>query len=103
MSAIRGTIQDGKVILDAPTDLPNGTRVTLAVPGVDGYVGVGLREEDWPTTPEGVETLAAQMGKVQPFLTAEEEAAWHKTLAEQKAWELANWEARSKRIEDLFK
>lgn len=103
MSAIRGTIQDGKVVFDAPPDWPNGTPVTVSVGGADEYVGIGIREEDWPTTPEGVEALVAKMGQVQPFLTPEEEAEWQKARAEYKAWELANWEAHSKKIEDLFK
>ncbi len=40
---------------------------------------------------------------VQPWLTPEEEAEWQKALAEQKAWELANWDAHCKKIEELFK
>jgi len=102
MSAIRGTIQDGQVILPAPANLPNGTPVRV-VAGADESVGIGIREEDWPTTPEGIEALVARMDQIQPFLTLEEEAEWKKALAEQKAWEMANWEAHSKQIEDLFK
>lgn len=103
MSAIRGTIQDGKVILDAPANLPNGTPVTVSVGGAEGHVGIGIREEDWPTTQEDIAVLVAKMGQIQPFLTPEEETAWHKARAEQKAWELANWEAHGKSVEDLFK
>ena len=102
MSAIRGTIQDGKIILDAPTELPNGTRVTVQPTGSE-YVGVGIREEDWPTTPEGIAALLAKMDQIQPFLTPEEEAAWRQALAEQKAWEIANWDKHNKQIEELFK
>ena len=103
MSAIRGTIQDGKVILDSPAELPNGTRVTLAVSAPEEYVGVGIREEDWPTTPEGIEALVAKIDQIRPFLTPEEEASWHRALADQKAWELANWEKSCKQIEEVFK
>jgi hypothetical protein len=103
MSAIRGMIQDGKVVLDAPAALPDGTLVTVSVAGTEEYVGIGLREEDWPTTPEGIAALVAKMDQIQPFLTPEEEEAWHKARAEQKAWELANWGAHCKKIEDLFK
>jgi hypothetical protein len=103
MSTIRGTIRDGQVILSTPADLPNGTEVRVEVADTSEYAGVGIREDDWPTTPEGVEALAAKMDQIQPFLTPEEEAEWQKARAEYKAWELANWEARSKKIEDLFK
>lgn len=104
MSVIRGTIQDGKVVFDAPPDWPNGTPVVVSAGGANEYVGVGMREEDWPTTPEGIEALVAEMDQIQPLImTPEEEAEWQKARAEQKAWELANWEAHSKKIEDLFK
>jgi hypothetical protein len=102
MSTIRGTIQDGKVVLDEPANLPDGTRVVLAVPGEE-YVGVGMREEDWPTDEAGIAALVASMDQIQPFLTPEDEERWRQALAEQKAWELANWDAHCKKIEDLFK
>src|SRR4051794_21803286 len=82
MSAIRGTIQDGQVILNAPANLPNGTEVRVEVVGASEYVGVGMREEDWPTTPEGITDLVAKMDRIQPFLTPEEEAEWQKARAE---------------------
>jgi hypothetical protein len=102
MSTIRGTIQDGQVVLPTPADLPNGTPVRV-VSEADEYVGIGMREEDWPTTPEGIEALAAKMDQIQPFLTPEEEAEWQEARAEYKAWQLANLEARCKKIEDLFR
>lgn len=102
MSAIRGTIQDGQVVLSAPANLPNGTPVRVMA-SVHEYVGIGMGEESWPDTPEGIEALVARMDRIQPFLTSEEEADWRKALAEQKQWEIANWEAHSKPIEDLFR
>ena len=102
MSGIRGTIQDGQVILHSPAALPNGTEVTVHPTGTE-YVGIGIREEDWPTTPAGIAALLAKMDQIQPFLTPEEEAAWHQARAEQKAWELANWDTHCKKIEDIFK
>ncbi len=103
MSTIRGTIQDGQVILSTPTDLPNGTEVRVEVASTGETVGIGLREEDWPSTPEGIAALVAKMDQIQPFLTPEEEAEWQKARAEYKAWHIANWEAHSKKIEELFK
>jgi hypothetical protein len=102
MSAIRGTFIDGKVVFATPPDLPNGTQVTVQPTGSE-FVGIGIRDEDWPTTPEGIAALVAKIDQIQPFLAPVEEEAWHKALAEQKAWELANWEAHSQKIEDLFK
>jgi hypothetical protein len=102
MSAIRGTIQDGKVVFDKPTDLPDGTPVTVSVAGGEEYVGVGIREEDWPTTPEGIAALVAKMDQLQPFLTPEEEEAWHKARAADKAFQLSQWEKWCKEAGGVF-
>ena len=49
MSTIRGTIRDGKVVLDEPSDLPDGTRV---------FVGKGpvamLTEDEQGDDPESI-------------------------------------------------
>jgi hypothetical protein len=102
VNAIHATILDGKIIPDTPVELPNGTRVTIQPAGSE-YVGVGMREEDWPTTPEGIAALVAKMDQIRPFPTPEEDAAWRQALAEQKAWEVANWDKQNKQIDELFK
>lgn len=101
MSAIRGTIRNGKVEFDEPIDLPDGTEVRVEPAGE--YVGVGMREEDWPTDEAGIAALLARIDQMQPWMTPEELAEWDKVRAEQKAWQLANWDAHCKKIEDLFK
>lgn len=101
MSAIRGRYIGGKVILDAPADWPEGAEVNVTP--TEEYVGIGMREEDWPTTPEGIAALLDRMEQIEPFLSPEEDEAWRKALAEQKAWELARWDERCKRIDDIFK
>jgi hypothetical protein len=101
MSTIRGTIQDGQVVLSKPADLPNGTPVRV-VSEVDEYVGIGMREEDWPTTPEGIEALLDRIDKMEPFLTPEEQNEWEKRRAADRAAELAKWDEDRKQIERLF-
>lgn len=101
MTAIRGTYRDGKIILDnPPADWPEGAEVRVELTGDD--VGVGMREKDWPTTPEGIADLIARIDTIEPWLTPEEEAAWKKALADQKAWELAHWDEHMKKLERLF-
>ena len=101
MAAIRGRYIYGKVILDAPADWPEGAGVTVSP--AEEYVGIGRREEDWPTTPEGIAALLARMERIEPFLSPEEDEAWRKALAEQRALEKANWEQRAKAIREIFK
>jgi hypothetical protein len=100
MSAIRGRYIDGKVVLDAPADWPEGAEVTVTP--AEEYVGIGMREEDWDDSPEGVARWIARIDSLQPFLSPEEEAEWQKARAEQKAWQLAHWEERCRKIEELF-
>lgn len=100
MSVIRGRYIDGKVILDAPADWPEGAEVNVTP--AEEYVGIGMREEDWPTTPEGIAALIARMDQIKPFLSPEDDETWRKALAEQRAFEKANWERRANKIGELF-
>jgi hypothetical protein len=95
-------VKNGQIVLDEPARLPDGTRVEV-VPAEGGRPTMGIREEDWPTTPEGIAALLKRMDDLEPLaMTPEEEAdlaAWRK---KRKEHELANWEQRSRRIEELF-
>ncbi len=82
MIAIGGTIRNGQVILDRPGGLPDGTRVEV-LPVEASRPALGMREEDWPTTPEGIAGLVARMDRVEPgWLTPEDDAAWRTALNE---------------------
>jgi hypothetical protein len=98
MSAIRGTIQDGKVVFNTPPNWPNGAEVVveLAPPVADEL------PDDDDTSPEAIARRLALMDRVRPWMTPEEEAAWKKQREEDKAAELAQWDARSRKLEGLF-
>ena len=102
MSAIRGTIQDGKVVFDTPPDWPDGTPVE--VEPVRSSERIGISEEEQGDDADSITRWLAWLDSLEPLkMTPEEEAEWQKARAEQRAWELANRAARSKKIEDLFK
>jgi hypothetical protein len=99
MSAIRGTIRNGQVVLDEPADLPDGTRVTVGREPIEL-----MTEDEQGDDPESIAAWIAWAESVQPLiLTPEDEERIRQARADQKAWELANWEAHSKKIEDLFR
>ena len=100
MSAIRGRYIGGKVILDTPADWPEGAEVNVTP--TEEYVGVGMREEDWPTTPEGIAALIARMEQIEPIFTDEEYEAWRKELADEKARQKALFGKWTSDIEDQF-
>jgi hypothetical protein len=91
MIAITGTVKDGQVILDAPGELSDGTRVEVLPVSVTRPT-LGMREEDWPTTPEGIAALLARMDQVEPgWLSTEDDEAWRTALREQKDHEKAHF------------
>jgi hypothetical protein len=84
MNALQGTIQNGQIVLDAPAELPDGTRVEV-LPINGTRPTLGMREEDWPTTPEGIAALLARMDEVEPgWLSPEDDAAWRAALRAQR-------------------
>lgn len=82
MSAIRGKLVNGRVILNWKADWPEGCEVF--VERLDGGESLGIRDEDWPKTSEGIAELLVRMSRVEPFeMTPEEEAelaAWRKQV-----------------------
>ena len=87
MNALQGTIKNGQIILDAPAALPEGTRVEV-LPIEGARPNLGMREDDWPTTPEGIAALLARMDQVEPgWLSPEDDAAWRVALRAQKEFE----------------
>lgn len=88
---IQGTLKNGQVVLDEPFDLPDGTRVEV-VPVTKDRPPIGMREEDWPTTPEGIAALLKRMEEREPgWLSPEDEAAWKAALQERKEAEKARF------------
>ena len=75
MHTLQGTIKNGQVVLDTPAHLPEGTRIEVLPLGARRTT-LGMREEDWPTTPEGIAALLARMDQVEPgWLAPEDDAA----------------------------
>src|SRR5207237_801532 len=100
MSAIRGIVHNGQIVAAAPPDWPERLEVTVSPAEED--VGVGMREEDWPTTPEGIAALLAKMEQIEPWMTPEEDAEWRKALAAQKEWDKAHWDEEGEKMRKAF-
>jgi hypothetical protein len=91
MNALQGTIKNGQIVLDGPAELPEGTRVEVLPVDVTRPT-LGMREEDWPTTSEGVAALLARIDQVEPgWLSPEDDAAWRESLRLQKEVEKARF------------
>jgi hypothetical protein len=101
MKTIMGTVHNGHIVADQPIEWPEGCRVVIE-PAVKEET-LGIREEDWPTTPEEIARHLALMDQIEPLeMTEEEWAAWEAERKAHKEWEKANFEKRARQIEELF-
>src|SRR6266699_2052071 len=91
MNALQGTVKNGQIVLDGPVPLLEGTRVEVLP--IDGQrCSIGMREEDWPTSPEAIAALLARMDQVEPgWLSPEDDAAWRAALRTHKEIEKARF------------
>jgi len=101
MSAIKGKYRNGQIILAEKADWPEETEVLIE--RVQPERSLGLRDEDWPTDPEGLAKLLALIDSFEPLImTPEEEAEWHAAMKAQKEYDLSKHKEWSRRIERLF-
>jgi hypothetical protein len=77
MSAIKATVRNRQLHVEVPADWPEGCEVVIEP--VPARAVHGMREEDWPTTPEGIAALLKRWDELEPVGMTEEE--------------IANWEA----------
>lgn len=101
MNAIMGTVHNGQIVADQPVAWPEGCRVVIKPAAKEETLGI--REEDWPTTPEEIARHLALMDQIEPLeMTEEEWAAWEAERKAHKEWEKAHFEKRARQIEELF-
>jgi hypothetical protein len=101
MNTVKGTVQNGHVVLDHPTDLPEGSRV-LVEPITDEET-FGLREEDWQDTPEAIAAWLQWYDTLEPIAwTSQEEAEWQAARAAQKEREKAAFDERAEKLRGMW-
>jgi hypothetical protein len=96
MPTIYGTVANGRIDLAAPAEWPDGTPVCV-VTADESFVG--MREEDWPTTPEAIEAWCTWLDGLEPLvMTPEDEARIRTAREEQRAYDHAAGNARADRL-----
>jgi hypothetical protein len=89
MNAVEGIWKNGQVLLQGSADWPEGTSL-LVEPIVKEQI-VGIREEDWPETPEATEEWLRWYQSLEPLdFTPEEEAEWAAWRKKTKEYTIAN-------------
>lgn len=80
MTSLFGTIKNGNIILDVPLALPEGSRVEVS-PIQCPKLSLGMSEQDWPTTSEGISALLRRMDQFENgWLSPEDEVIWREEL-----------------------
>ncbi len=101
MTMIKAIVRKGRIEIDEPIDLPDGTELMIPIP--DGHAPFGMGDDDDSDTPEAIEAWIRWYDSLEPVeFTPEERAAWDAARREQKEYELARWEERSEKIEKHF-
>ncbi len=101
MNTVKATFFNGQIVLGSVPDWPDGTNVLIEP--YPREEPLGIREEDWPTDPEGVARHLALMDQIEPLeMTPGEEAEWQAARKAQKDFELAKWEEKWGKIESQF-
>jgi hypothetical protein len=102
MIAVQGTVTNGNVVLDSPAELREGTRVEV-LPIEANQPTLGMREEEWPTTPEGVAALLQRMDAAGPaWLPPEDDAAWRLALRSQKDEEKRRFSQDAEKLRGMW-
>ena len=98
MNAVEGVWKNGQVMLHAPADWPEGTPL-LVEPRIKEEI-IGIREEDWPDSPEAIKEWIEWYDSLEPLeFTPEEEAEWAAFRQKVKEYTIANMH---KSIDGLF-
>lgn len=101
MTTIKAIIRNGRIEVAEPIDLPDGTELTIPVPVL--LTPPSIRDEDWSDTPEAIESWIRWYDSLEPVdFTSAERAGWDAARRDQKEYELAQWEKRSRQIEEHF-
>ncbi len=100
-TTLTGILKEGRIILNEQADWPEGCRVVViretAVPTL------GLAEDEQGDNPESIARWIAAFDAIPPLeMTPEEEVAWRAAREANKAYEMATFDERARRIEALF-
>ena len=100
-TTLTGILKNGQVILDGQADWPEGCRVVVIRESAVQFPG--LIDDEQGDDPESIARWIAAFDAIPPLeMTPEEEADWRAAREANKAYEIATFDERAKRIEALF-
>jgi hypothetical protein len=101
VTAIKAIVKDRRLELDVPADWPDGTEVV--VKPIRTELTLGIREEDWPETPEASAAWLKWYDSLEPLIfTDAERAEWASARNEQKDYEKAAFFRRAEKLRGIW-
>jgi hypothetical protein len=100
MSPVKGTVQNGHIVLDSPADLPEGCRV-IVEPITE--IAFGIREEDWSDAPEAIVAWIKWYDSLEPLeRTPQEEIEWQAARELQAKRENVSFAERAEKLRRMW-
>lgn len=98
MSALRAMVRNGRIETDDPLDLPDGTEL-LVYPAEERPDP----EDAYGDSPDGLAAWLRDFRALEPLaLTEEDRRVIDQAYADQKAWELAHFEAHAEKLRKMW-
>ena len=99
MNAIKAIVRGGRIEVDEPLNLPDGTELLIPLPNG----AVETKDENGPMSPEEIARVLAAMEQIQPFdLTPAERASWEAERQAHKAWEIAHFAEHGEKLRRMW-
>lgn len=99
MATIKAIVRGGRLEVDEPIDLPDGTELLIPLPnGAEA-----TSEEGWDNSPEGIADWLRWYESLEPLqFTDEERAALEADRAARREWELAHFDEHAEELRRMW-
>lgn len=97
MTTIKAVVRNGRIELDEPLDLPDGTVLQIRVPDEVG------KDSDAPMSPEEIQQVLAAMDQMEPLqMTDAELAAWEADRRARREAEKARFFEHAEKLRGMW-
>ncbi len=101
MTMLKGVVSKGRIELDEPLNLPDGT--VLMIPLPNGKFDINYRDNDQPYTREEIDYILKMMDEIIPMQMSNEELeAWEADRKARKEWEKAHFHEYAEKLEKMW-
>ncbi len=95
MTTIKATVRGGRLEVDQPINLPDGTELLIPLPNGAGATD----DDDWDNSPEAIAEWLKWYDSLAPLIfTEEERAALEADRKARREWELAHFDEHADQL-----